>query len=344
MSRASSGLTAIVPAYNEAESIAETVASLRDQSLPPERILVVDDCSTDGTAQEAVRAGAEVVRPPTNTGSKAGAQTFALRLVDTPYVMAVDADTTLEVDAVELALAVLEQNTRAGAVCGFVLPRHVRTLWERGRYVEYLFAFNFVKQVQDYYRKPLISSGCFSVYRTGVLRDLGGWSDQTMAEDMDLTWRMFQSKHEVVFEPRAVCYPIEPHNLHFMKTQLRRWSHGFVQNVRLHWKGLLGLGYLRSTVAVGFWDALVAPLFYLLILPLLAVFASPWFLLGYAIDLPAVVPAVLLAAWRRGETLRALVSLPGFLVLRLLNGVMMLRAMIAEYVLGRSLLVYEKGH
>jgi biofilm PGA synthesis N-glycosyltransferase PgaC len=210
--------------------------------------------------------------------------------------------------------------------------------------VEYLFSFNFVKQVQDYYRRPMISSGCFSIYRTDVVRDLGGWSNETMAEDMDLTWKMFKAGQSVIFEPDAVCYPIEPHDFHFMRTQLRRWSHGFVQNIRLHWKGILGIGYLRSMLAVAFWDALVAPLFYLFLLPLLAVLWSPWFLLGYAIDLPAVIPAVLPVAWRRREVGRALASIPAFLVLRLLNGVMMLRATVDEYVLGRRLLVYEKGH
>ena len=41
------GLTAIVPAYNEAPTVAETVRSLREQTLPPDLVLVVDDCSAD---------------------------------------------------------------------------------------------------------------------------------------------------------------------------------------------------------------------------------------------------------------------------------------------------------
>ena len=62
------------------------------------------------------------------------------------------------------------------------MPRHVHTLWERGRYVEYLFAFTFYKPVQDLLGRPLISSGCFSVYRTDVLREYGGWPTRTLAE------------------------------------------------------------------------------------------------------------------------------------------------------------------
>eukprot|EP01035_Chromulina_nebulosa_P058215 gene58215-79726_t len=59
-----SELTVIVPAYNEADSIADTVKSLREQSFKPHRILVIDDCSQDNTAEIAKAAGAEVIRPP----------------------------------------------------------------------------------------------------------------------------------------------------------------------------------------------------------------------------------------------------------------------------------------
>jgi biofilm PGA synthesis N-glycosyltransferase PgaC len=190
----------------------------------------------------------------------------------------------------------------------------------------------------------MISSGCFSGYRTEVLRQVGGWSTRTMAEDMDLTWTLFQAGWKVRFRPEAVCYPIEPHNLDLMRKQLRRWSHGFVQNVLLHRRGLLKLGYLRSMVATAFWDAAIASFAYLLVLPLLALLVAPMFLLGYVIDAPVVLIPVVLSAYRRRELGKALISFPSYFVLRLLNGVMMLSALIRECVLRQPLLVYEKGH
>ena len=164
-------LTAIVPAYNEADTVAETVRSLLEQTIPPAQVVVIDDCSTDDTAEVAAAAGATVVRPPSNTGSKAGAQMHALRDVDTELVMAVDADTTLAPDAIEKLLPALD-DPEVAAACGFVLPRDVGTVWERGRYVEYMLAFSFFKRIQDHYGKPLISSGCFSIYRTDELLSL----------------------------------------------------------------------------------------------------------------------------------------------------------------------------
>src|SRR5207247_10791300 len=171
------------------------------------------------------------------------------------------------------------------AAVGFGVAQRVRRRWERGRYIEFSFAFTFYKQIQEYYGTPLISSGCFSMSRTELLRSLGGWSDRTLAEDMDLTWSLYQAGHDVRFMPEAVCYPIEPRTFRLMRTQLRRWSHGFVQNVKLHWRGLLRVPFLRSAVAVAFWDATIAAALYLVLLPILAVaFKSPWVLLGYLID------------------------------------------------------------
>jgi biofilm PGA synthesis N-glycosyltransferase PgaC len=337
-------VTVLVPAYNEESSLSDTLISLREQVPAPAEIIVVDDCSTDRTSEVAEALGARVVRPPRNTGSKAGAQTFALAMVETPFVMAVDADTTLAPGAIAGLYAAL-MDTEVAAACGTVIPRRIRSVWERGRYIEYLFADTFYKRVQDQFGAPLISSGCFSMYRADLLRAAGGWSTRTLAEDMDLTWTLYQHGHKVRFVPDAVCYPIEPHNFAFLGKQLRRWSHGFVQNVRLHRQGLLDIPFLRHAVAVSFWDAIVAALLYLIVLPILAIaLGNPWLLLGYVIDVPAVAVPVLVGAARRGEFLRALVSLPSFFVLRTVNAVYFLRAAWLELVMRRPLTVYEKGH
>jgi len=337
-------VTVLVPAYNEAASIADTIRSVRAQTVAPAEIIVIDDFSTDGTGDVARGLGVTVLRPPANTGSKAGAQMFALGHVRTEYTIAIDADTALATDGIERLLGAFG-DPRVAAACGTVIPRHVRTVWERGRYVEYLFAFTFYKRVQDHYDTPLISSGCFSLYRTRILREAGGWSMRTLAEDMDLTWTLYQRGHAVRFIAEAVCYPIEPHDFRFMSAQLRRWSHGFVQNVRLHWPDLIELPFLRSAVTVSCWDAVVASLVYLVFLPLAAIlFRNPWLLLGYVIDVPAVVVPVLAGAAPRREIGRALASLPAFFVLRTVNSMFFLAAVWNELVRGRSLRVYEKGH
>jgi biofilm PGA synthesis N-glycosyltransferase PgaC len=337
-------LTVIVPAFNEAEHVADTVRSLRAQTVVPDEIVVVDDCSTDKTGEVARAAGARVIRPESNTGSKAGAQNFALPSVTTDLTMAVDADTVVDPRAVEVALAQMSDDPRVAATCGFVVPRRVRSLWERGRYIEYLLAFSFFKRIQDYFSTPLISSGCFSLYRTDVLRRVGGWRTRTMAEDMDLTWTLYREGWKVRFTPDAVCYPVEPATWGYLSKQLRRWSHGFVQNVLLHWDGVRRFGYLRSAIAVACWDALAASLLFLVGIPVLAATISPYFLLGYIVDAPILLVPVLAGSWRRRELARALASLPAFFVLRIVNAIFIVQALWQVGLRKRPLRVYEKGH
>lgn len=338
-------LTIIIPAYNEAASIRDTIVSLQVQTVRPKEIIVVDDCSSDNTAAIARSCGVTVLRPPVNTGSKAGAQNFALKSVRTTFTMAIDADTIVAPDGIEKLLAACSRKKTVAAACGFVLPRHVRSVWERGRYIEYLFAFTFYKPIQNYFGKPLISSGCFSVYRTAVLKEMGGWPSRTMAEDMDLTWSFYQKGYGVEFVPTAICYPIEPENFIFMRKQLMRWSHGFVQNVVQHWRGVMRIPYLRSAIAVSVWDATIASFVYLAVLPILAIiFRQPLFILGYVIDAPVIFIPVLVNAIQRKEVGKMLVSFPSFFILRFINGIFILEAFWSEILMGRRMSVYEKGH
>jgi poly-beta-1,6-N-acetyl-D-glucosamine synthase len=339
-----SAVTVLVPAYNEGEHIADTIRSLQNQTVSVHEIIVIDDASSDNTAEVASRLGVRVVRPPRNTGTKAGAQNYGLQFVQTALTMAIDADTTLAPDAVEKLLPAFN-DPKIAAACGFVIPRHVNTIWERGRYIEYVFAFTFYKPIQDFYKRPLISSGCFSMYLTRALKENGGWPIRTLAEDMDLTWSYYLKRYGIRFIPEAVCYPIEPHSFLFLNKQLKRWSHGFVQNVRLHWRHIRKVQYLNYMVTVAMWDAAVASIFYLILLPLLSIiYLNPFFLLGYVIDIPAVLVPTLARAIKRREVMRVLSSLPAFFVLRTVNGIFMLEAVWSEIIMKRSFNVYEKGH
>lgn len=336
-------LTVIVPAYNEAQFIGDTIQSIQEQTVLPKNIIVVDDYSSDGTGDIARSYGVQVVRPPANTGSKAGAQNFGLKFVDTKLTMVLDADTTLEHDAIEQILPAF-RDPEVAAACGFVLPRRVKNIWERGRYIEYLFSFSFYKNIQDYFGKPLISSGCLSMYQTNHLRQAGGWSARTMAEDMDLTWTLYQLGYKVRFMPSAVCYPIEPDTLKLMHKQLKRWSAAFLQNVKLHRRGVTKIPFLFSIMAVSLSDAILNSVVYLVVLPLLSVLISPWFLLGYVIDAPVIMIPTLIEAWRRREFRRAITSFPALFVIRLVNGFIFLKAVWFEVILRHPLNTYEKGH
>jgi biofilm PGA synthesis N-glycosyltransferase PgaC len=162
---------------------------------------------------------------------------------------------------------------------------------------------------------------------------------------MDLTWSFYIKKYSVRFVPSAVCYPIEPNNYSFMSKQLKRWSHGFAQNVILHWREVVHIPYLRSAVAVAVWDSSVASLVYITALPILSiVFWNPLFLIGYFIDAPVLIVPVLIKARRLKQTRLALMSFPSFFVLRIVNCLFIIEAFWSEFILRKRLMTYEKGH
>lgn len=337
------GVTVIIPAWNEEASIADTVRSVQIQTVTPVEIIVIDDCSTDKTGDVARSLGVKVVRPEKNKGSKASALNYGMGFITSELVLAIDADTTLAADALEKLLPAMD-HPNVAAASGFVLPRHVRTLWERGRYVEYLYAFGFYKPIQDYYRKPLIASGCFTIHRTAELLELGGWSERTVGEDMDLTWTMYERGRVVRHVPGAVCYPIEPHSYAFMSKQLKRWSHGFWQCLRVHRENLFHIPHLRMMVTVALWDSTLAMLTLFLMIPLLAVLVHPLWLLLYIIDIPAVLVPVVIEGKRHGTVWKGVSSIPAFYALRYVNYWFMLKAFWDEFVVNKPLKTFVKGH
>jgi biofilm PGA synthesis N-glycosyltransferase PgaC len=117
---------AVIPAHNEAASIGATLRSLRQQTRPPDEILVVCDNCTDDTAEIAASCGARVFVTVGNTARKAGALNQALRQVlpaldDDELVLLMDADSQLSAGWIEAATAALAAEERLGGVCGTYL-------------------------------------------------------------------------------------------------------------------------------------------------------------------------------------------------------------------------------
>lgn len=84
-------ISVVIPVYNSAAYVAESIASALRQTRPALEVIVADDCSVDGSADVAAAAGARVVRMPVNAGPSA-ARNAAARVAAGTYVAMLDAD------------------------------------------------------------------------------------------------------------------------------------------------------------------------------------------------------------------------------------------------------------
>lgn len=336
----------VIPAYNEETTIHKTLESLKNQTCLPETIVVVDDFSSDKTGDVAKSYGATVLRTPENSGNKANAQSFALPFIKSKYVVSIDADTVLAADSLEKMFVFMELHPDTSACCNFVLPQKIETIWERGRFLEYMFVFSFSKRIQQWYGRPLTISGCFSIFKTEDVKKIGGWSARTMLEDIDLTWTLYENGKVVQCLPESFCFPLEPDNFKMMSKQLKRWSHGWFQNVLLHGKNILKIPGLREQVSVGTIDALFGSLFLLIILPLLSVLLQNYSLMAFtfAIDMLLFLVPSLIIGYKINHLKKVITSVPAFLLLKIVNIYFIYEAFFSEVILKRRLTLYEKGH
>lgn len=146
-------IVAVIPAHNEEVGLPGTIASLLGQTLPPDRIIVASDNSTDGTVAAALIAGAEVFETVGNTDKKAGALNQALarllpELGDQDCILAVDGDTELDPGFVFVAHKVLCLRPNVAAVGGVFEGREPKGLLQWMQANEY-----------ERYRREIARSG-----------------------------------------------------------------------------------------------------------------------------------------------------------------------------------------
>lgn len=345
-------VSVLIPAYNEEKTIANTIESIKAQTYPIEEIIVVDDSSTDKTAEIARSLGVKIVKTPKNTGTKARALNFGLQFVNTEVVVTVDADTVLRPDAIEKIIPALAQKNVLSA-CGFVIPQVRRTFWEIARLAQYLYYIGLNKSAQEHWGVPLVSSGCFSAYNTKLLKEMGGFPEGTIVEDMVLTWKGYLEGKRAKLVPKAISYPKDPENWRQYKAQLLRWNRGFLQAVSLFKLRLFKSPKLAFFVFWYLFSGMINPILWIFFFWYLAwflrahPFESFWSVLvffGFFFELVVAFVVIVINGFRLKIAKEAILSYPFFWLIAPVDTYLWCLAFFKEWVLRKRLTVWEKGH
>jgi cellulose synthase/poly-beta-1,6-N-acetylglucosamine synthase-like glycosyltransferase len=343
-------LSILVPAYNEELTIVESTRSFLTLEYTRHEVIVVNDGSPDGTLARLKEAyelfevpAAVMITVKTQrvrgyyrsrlhskllvidkeNGGKADALNAALNAANNSYVLAVDADTLIEPDALlrlarpfllGTSIAAVGGTVRVANACtiqhGRVTEARVDGRWLPGiQTVEYLRAFLFGRLGWNALGGSLIISGAFGLFRREYLLAIRGYGTGTVSEDMDLVVRLHRYLRErrlpdvMPFIPDPVAWTEVPVSHKVLGTQRERWHRGLLQTLWTHRRVLFNPRY----GSVGF----VAYPFFLFgeaMAPLIEVFGYLTLGLGLAfgaVDLRfawlflsvAVLYGVLLSTW-----------------------------------------------
>jgi len=182
-------------------------------------------------------------------GSKADAVNAGLNAATSPYVCIVDADSILENDALlRIMVPILEDPKRVIAVGGIIrvlngseiagghlrrvrLPR--KTI-EAIQVVEYLRAFLIGREAWGQGNMLMIISGAFGLFRTDLVRAVGGYRPRAIGEDFDLVTRLHKhllekgADYRIDFVPDPMCWTEAPSDLQSLSRQRARWQKGLL--------------------------------------------------------------------------------------------------------------------
>ena len=320
--------TALVPAYNEGETLALTIEALLAQTEPFDEIIVINDCSTDDTreiAERYVSRGVKVITPPQNLGSKAHAQNYAVTegLVHSELVTPVDADTILGPDYLVWIKAAFLEDPKLVVAAGNVQTLYTKTPTERGRQMEYLHGFHYFRPIENAANAPRRLLRLLLTFLTSKLKECDGFPIRTIVEDMDYTWTMQTQCWNARYVSQAESWAADPETYHFLRVQLKRWMYGFFQNVRIHFKTLHRKPMLALWIGMGVVQILTAPLwwglpfFLVLVLGFDVTETTEWWL---AAEIGFTLPPILYACARRGvNPFRTMLSIPYLYSMKVFN-------------------------
>jgi N-acetylglucosaminyltransferase len=334
-------VTVVIPAWNEEDFIEDTIDSILAQTYPNIKIIVVNDCSTDGTAEKVEQyKSVQLITTSSNQGSKSKALNYAIPSVDTDIFICVDADTILEEFAIEKLLKAFNDNDTYIA-CGYVFSKQQNNFWQSARYGEYVFGQEILKTGQQNANMVMVASGCFFGIRTDFLKQ-HMFNDRTMAEDMDLTWVAIEHNKRITFVADAICYVNDPYNFYTYTNQVSRWYRGFFQNIKVRrfnlFKHSIKLGVISYTYMIV--NLLSLPLFLYVVLLVpssVTIYILLWLLLCLLF--------MMYKGYTQGETI---VKYPKHFAYSLaispLVYYLYIKSFVQEIVLNRQLKTWVKGH
>ncbi len=281
----------IIACYNEEAVIGKTIEALFNNTYKKFKIVVINDGSKDNTLK-ILKAYARkdkrlsVIDIP--NGGKANALSLAIRKTRNRWLIFCDADTVFAPDALERFAKEAVKDPMIGAIAGNIKVGNDHNLLTRSQFIEYSMSHMFIKTAQDLINSIIVVPGALGLWRRDVLMKIGGFTNDTLAEDADATMKVIAAGYRVKYISNIGARTEAPEKVSQLMTQRTRWQLGNMQALFKHSRGLFNyryklLGYVGLPM---FYIELVGAIFF----PVLLVFSLTilaYFILGMTLPVPA---------------------------------------------------------
>ncbi len=264
------GVSVIIPAYNEERVIADSVARVLASDYPGLQVIVADDGSKDATSAVVRERFADDPRVTLLTlvnGGKAAALNRALLQAEGEVIIALDADTQFE-PATIARLARWFADPALGAVAGDARVGNRVNLVTRWQAVEYITAQNLERRALAGFDAMTVVPGAVGAWRRAALDAVGGYPEDTLAEDQDLTIAIQRAGWRVTYDPNAVAWTEAPESFKALAKQRYRWAFGTLQCLWKH-RRVLRTGKPAGLARIGLPQAWLFQIFFAAISPLI---------------------------------------------------------------------------
>jgi len=224
-------VTVLIPAFNEEKVIVTTIERILASDYPNLEVLVIDDGSKDHTAYitrshfvKESRVG--VISIP--NGGKANALNVGLANAQGDVVVALDADTQFEKTTISRLVRWFTDPT-IGAVAGNAKVGNRINMITRWQALEYIVAQNLERRALSALDTLTVVPGAVGAWRRDVLKEIGGFPSDTLAEDQDLTIAIQTQGYRVLFDSTALAWTEAPATVRGLAKQRFRWAYGTLQ-------------------------------------------------------------------------------------------------------------------
>ena len=241
-------VTVMVPAHNESIVIQKTMEALIKLDYPRDKyeIIVVNDNSTDNSSEVLKQIQHDnpesriiVINTDNIVGGKgkSNALNIALSVASGAVIAIYDADNTPERQALKILVENLMSDDKLGAVIGKFRTRNkYASLLTRFVNIETL-AYQCMNQAGRFFFFKLCTiPGTNYVIRRELIDQMGGWDVNALAEDTEISFRLYRMGYYIKFIPHAVTWEQEPQILKQWFKQRTRWVKGNLYVLKSNFK------------------------------------------------------------------------------------------------------------